>query len=102
MPSVLPQISAPVNFVFPLARLHRGGGRGNLPRQRHHHRDRVLGGRDAVAGRTVHHDDAAPRRRFEVDVVDADAGATDHLEPRGGVDDLARDPWSKLRIINAS
>ncbi len=77
--------------ALPFAGLDRGVCRGNMPRQRHHHGDRVLGGRDAVAGRTVHHDDSAARCRFDIDVVDADARAADHFERRGGVDHFARD-----------
>jgi len=55
----------------------------HLPRQREHQRDRVLRGGDRIAERRVHHDDAARRGGGNVDVVDADAGAADHFEPRG-------------------
>ena len=77
--------------AIPFASVNRGVGGRNMPRQRHHHRDRMLRSRDAVAGRAVHHDDAAARRRFEIDVVDADARAPDHFERRGRVDYFARD-----------
>ncbi len=76
---------------IPIACAQRRVGRGNVPRQRHHHRDRVLGGGHAVAGRTVHHDDSAPRGSFDIDVVHADARASDHLEQGGGVDYFAGD-----------
>jgi hypothetical protein len=40
----------------------------------------VLGGGDRVAEGRVHDDDAAARGGRDVDIVDADAGAADHLE----------------------
>ncbi len=46
----------------------------------------MLGRGDRVAGRGVDDRDAGPRRRFEVDVVDADAGSPDHLEARASRD----------------
>src|SRR5215470_2277190 len=50
----------------------------------------MLGGRDRIAERRVHHDDALGGRSRNLDIVDADAGATDHLELRGLADDLRR------------
>src|SRR5262249_60801931 len=47
-------------------------------------RDGVLGGGDGVAERRVHHHDAGGGGRRHVDVVDADAGAADHLQALGG------------------
>ena len=55
-------------------------GLRDLARQRQHQRDRVLGGGDGIAERRVHHDDALGGRRRDVDIVDADAGAADHLQ----------------------
>ena len=69
---------------------HRRIGGRNMPRERHHHRDRMLGRGDAVAERTVHHHDSPPRRRFEVDIVYAHAGPPDHAQRIGALDDLAR------------
>ena len=46
-----------------------------------HQRHGVLGRRDRVAARRVHHHDALAGRGRDVDVVDADAGADDRLEP---------------------
>ena len=40
----------------------------------------MFGGRDRIAERRVHDDDAARRRRRNVDIVDADPGATDDTE----------------------
>ena len=59
-------------------RLVRGAG---VAAQRKHQRERLLGGRDGVPAGSVHDDDARAGRRFKVDIVDADAGASDRLEP---------------------
>src|SRR5690606_20904609 len=66
--------------LFPLAGLGRGVRLRQLARQCEHHGDGMLGGGDRVAEGRVHHDDALPRRRRNVDIVDADAGAANHLE----------------------
>ena len=55
--------------------------RGDIARERQHQRDRMLGGAQRVAGRGVHHDDAGPRGGGAVDVVGADAGPHDRLQP---------------------
>jgi hypothetical protein len=65
--------------LLPLAGLRRGVGLRNFTRQRQHQRDGVLGGRDRIAERRVHHDDALGGGRRDLDIVDADAGAADHL-----------------------
>jgi hypothetical protein len=77
---------------LPFARAQGGVGGGDMPRQRHHQGNRMLRRGHAVAERTVHHDDAAPRSSVEIDVVDADAGASDHAERFRGVDHFRRDP----------
>ena len=50
--------------------------------ERHHQPDGLLGGRDDGRLGRVRDDDAPPRRRLDIDVVDADAGAPDHLQVR--------------------
>src|SRR5215472_12538923 len=50
----------------------------------------MFGGGDRIAERGVHHNDAARGCRRNVDIVDADAGAADHFEPLGVVEELAR------------
>ena len=62
--------------------------RRNLASRGKQQGNRVLGGRDRVAERRVHDHDAARGGRGDVDVVDADTGATDHLESRGGGNDV--------------
>ena len=63
--------------AVPGATLERGVGVGDVAGEREHEADGVLGGGDRVAERRVDDDDAARGGRFEVDVVDADAGAAD-------------------------
>ena len=70
----------------PLAAAHGGIGRGDAPGEREQERERVLRGGDRVARRRVDDGDPGPRRRVQVDVVDADARPADDLEPRPGGD----------------
>ena len=74
--------------LLPLAGLGRGVGLRNFTRQRQHQRNRVLGGRDRIAERRVHHNDALRGGRRYFDVVDADTGAADHLQLLCFLDDL--------------
>ncbi len=76
--------------LLPLAGAGRGVGFGNLPGERQHQRDGVLGGGDRIAERCVHHDDAARGCGGNVDIVDADAGAADHFQVLGVFQDLRR------------
>ena len=69
-------------FAVPLARDHRGVRLRNFARERKQQREGVLRRRDRVAAGRVHHHDAALRGRLDIDVVDADAGAADDLQPR--------------------
>ena len=50
----------------------------------------MLGGGDGIAEGRVHHDDALGRRRRDVDVVDADASAADHLQVGRPFENLRR------------
>ena len=67
--------------AVPLAGLEAVVGLGDVPREGEHQGHRVLGRRDGVAARRVHHHDPLAGRGRDVDVVDAHAGADDHLEP---------------------
>jgi hypothetical protein len=69
--------------LLPLAGLGRDVGGGNLAGNREHHGDGVLGRRDGIAEGRVHHDDAALGGDRHVDIIDADAGATDDAQLRG-------------------
>ena len=57
------QLDAHEAVLFPLARLGRLVGLGNLAGEREQHRDRMLGGGDRIAERRVHDDDSARARR---------------------------------------
>ena len=81
-PSVLPANWCAHEFAAIPAMLQQALiSRGDVARHRQHHGHRVFGGADGVAGGGVHHDDAQPRGGFAIDVVGADAGANDRLEP---------------------
>ena len=69
---------------FPAGRF----GLRDLAGERQHQGDGVLGGRDRIAERRVHHDDALGRGGGDLDIVDADAGAADHLEVGRLVEDF--------------
>ena len=77
--------------LLPLAGLRRGVGLRDLAGEREHQRDGVLGGGDRVAERRVHHDHALGGGGRDIDVVDADAGAADHLEVLGLLQELGGD-----------
>ena len=74
--------------AVPLAGLHGGVGGGDVAGQGEQQGDGVLGGRDGVAARGVHDDDAPARGGGDVDVVDADAGADDAAELAGIVEQV--------------
>ena len=85
----------------PFAAAHGGIGRGHAPREREQERQGVLGGGDRVAGRRVDDGDPGARGRVQVDVVDADAGPPDDLEPRAAAMSAASTAtW--LRTMSAS
>ena len=54
----------------------------DMPRQRDHQPEGVLGGGDGIAAGCVHDDDAALGRRRQINIVDADAGAPYRLQLR--------------------
>ena len=76
--------------ALPAARPKGGVGPGNLPGEREHQRERVLGGRRVHRHRRVDDDHALPSRRVDVDVVDADASAADHPQVGRRLDHLRR------------
>src|SRR5690606_17270950 len=63
----------------------------DLPGKRHDHRNRVFGSRDRVTERGVHHHHALAAGVRDIDVVDTDTGAANHLQVGGGVDDFLGD-----------
>ena len=85
------QLDADEPLAVPPLGAHRGVGRRHVAGQREKQREGVLGGRQHVGGGGVDHQDAQLGGRLDVDVVDADAGAADHLEPAAGGEQLAGD-----------
>ncbi len=75
------QLRALEQALFPVAGLHVRVGRRNLPGQRVHERQRVLGRRERAGGGGVDDENALGRRGGQVDVVDADARPRNRLEP---------------------
>ena len=75
----------------PLAGLGALIGLGDLPRQREHHRDGVLGGGDRIAEGGVHHHHALGAGGGNIDIIHPDAGAADHLEVARGGEDVGGD-----------
>ncbi len=75
--------------LFPFAGLGRDIGLGNLPGEREHHSDRMFGGGDGIAERRIHHDNPLRRGGGNIDIVDADPGATDHFQ----FDRAVREVW---------
>ena len=67
--------------ALPAALLERRVRLRDVAGQREQEADRVLGGGDDGRLGRVRDDDPAARRGVDVDVVDADAGPADHLQP---------------------
>ncbi len=65
--------------------------RGHIAREGEHQGDGMFGGAHGVAGRRVHHDDAEPGGGLRVDIVGADSGPHDRLEPLVAFERLGRD-----------
>jgi hypothetical protein len=76
---------------LPLAGLERSVGLGDVPRLREHERERVLGGRDDVRLRRVDDHHASTRGGLDVDVVEPDPRARDHLQVLARLDHVRRD-----------
>ena len=79
--------------LLPFAGLRGAVGLRDLAGQRHHQRERMLGRGDGIAEGRVHDDDALGGGGLDVDVVDADAGAADHLAAWPRRRSPSRSPW---------
>ena len=82
--------SAPFR-ALPAALLERCVCLGDVARERHHQPDGLLRGRHHGRLGRVRNNDASPGGRLDVDVVDADPGAPDHLQVRGTLDQIGRE-----------
>ena len=74
------KLDAGVGAALPAPLLQRRVRLRDVARERDEQADGVLGGGDDGRLRCVRDNDPAPRRRLDIDVVDPDAGAADHLE----------------------
>ena len=77
---LLIKLVADVFLAVPLADPHARMGLGHVPRQGQHHRQGMLGSRDGVALRGIHHQHPALGGSRHIDVVHTDPGAADDLE----------------------
>ena len=84
------ELDAAVRLPLPASLLERRVRLRDVPCKRDEEPDRVLRGGDDRRLRRVGDDDPAPRRRLDVDVVDADAGTSDDLEVHRAVDQRRR------------
>ena len=75
----------------PFARLRLRIRLWQLPRKREHQGDGVFGGRNRVTKGRVHDDHTLGRCIRDIDIVDADARAANHLQVGGGIQYLFRD-----------
>ena len=66
--------------ALPPTLLERRVGLRNVAGERHHQADGLLGGRDDGRFRRIRDHDPTPRGGLDVDVVDSDPGAPDHLQ----------------------
>src|SRR5918999_5477361 len=85
------QLDARERTALPLALPQGRVGRRDVPRGGEQQRDRVLGGGDDVGRGRVDDHDAARGGGGDVDVVQADAGTGDDLQPGGGGERLGVD-----------
>ena len=79
-------LDAGVARALPLAGLERGGSGDRVAGHRQQQRHRLLSRGDDVRGRRVDHHDPAGGGGRHLDVVQADPGPGDHLQPWGGGD----------------
>ncbi len=79
---LLAQLDARELRALPQTGVQGALGGGEVARERQHHRDRVFGGGDGVAGGGVEDEHAVSRRGVDIDVVDADTSASDHPQSR--------------------
>jgi hypothetical protein len=84
--SLVGQLDAAVGLALPSPLLERRVGLRNVTGQGDEQADRVLRGRDDGRFRCVRDDDAASRGGVDVDVVDPDPRAADHLQSVGALD----------------
>jgi hypothetical protein len=85
--SLSAQLAAQEFLLLPLPGTRGGGRLGDVPRHRQHQGQRVFRHRDGVAAGGVHHQHACVGGGFEIDVIDADAGAANHSQLGSALED---------------
>src|SRR3990172_172198 len=75
-------LDAQEDALLPPASLHRGSGLRNILGQGQEEGKGVLGGRQGIAARGVHHQDPASCRRLDVHIVHPDARSAHPLPDR--------------------
>ena len=88
------QLDAEERFAVPFAADRFQVGLRDMAGDRHHHGESMLAGRDGVAVRRIDDDNAASRCGFQIDVVDADACASDDFKLFAGFHDAGGHAWS--------
>ena len=77
------QFRALQRFLFPFAGMHQRIGAAKMSSHGQHHAQRLFRHRHGIRSRRVHHGNALPRGRVQVDVVHAHARAADHPQLLG-------------------
>jgi hypothetical protein len=85
------ELDPTVARALPAALLERRVRLRDVSRERDEQADRMLRSGDDRRLRRVRDDDAPPRRRLDVDVVDPDAGSSDHLQPFRPLEQVGRE-----------
>ena len=85
------ELDAAERGAFPPSAPQAGIGLRHPPGLSQEQRHGVLGGRDGVGVRCIHHEHPVGRRRLDVDVVDPDSGPANDLQVRRGGDQIGID-----------
>ena len=92
IPSVLPLSSVPCSDFFShFPGMHQLVGAADVAGHRQHQRQSVFGHGDGIGAGSVHHRDALAGGGIKVDVVDANARASDHPQLVGMFEKLGID-----------
>ena len=89
---LIPKFESQETGALPAAGLDRLVCLRDVARQRQHHRHRVLGGGDRVAGGCIDDQHAGTGSGLDIDVVHASAGSPDDLEAGARLNDAGIDP----------
>jgi len=68
-------------FTFPFSFFHGGIGGADVPGQRHHEGNCLLGGTGGIPGRRIHDDNPLSRSGGTIDIVDPHTGSHYRFQP---------------------